>query len=236
MATSFVAKTEATPPPGTLPVRPVVCVLLSKRSRDQQSAAALTGPVRLLLDGETLVVDIFRGFRQIGTKDNPARHDRSKLRGRSDVRHEECDRNGRLILPAKSRDNTCTVDEPATVNRAIDIIRFGWRQGSLPNDLPRRSTTNDCPPRRHHGRTLDPIHRALSLTCRQLAAGAASPIAAVVDRQSAKAAEKRALDRYARLRRRQPDQGQEPAYPGRHADLRRCAIIREPTFSAPREA
>ena len=68
--------------------------------------------------------------------------------------------------------------------------------------------------------TLDRIHHALYLKCREKAAREASPTACIIDSQSVKSAEKGGLASTATLLRcRQADQGQEAACSGRYARL-----------------
>ena len=65
----------------------------------------------------------------------------------------------------------------------------------LPKDLPPRSTVNDYLRRRDDDRTLDRIHHALYVRCRELVGREISPTAAIIDSQSVKSAEKgRSID------------------------------------------
>ncbi len=63
-------------------------------------------------------------------------------------------------------------------------------EGALPKDLPPRSTVNDYFPRWQHDRTLNRLHHALYIQCREQAGRETSPTAAVIDSQSVKSAEK----------------------------------------------
>jgi transposase len=60
----------------------------------------------------------------------------------------------------------------------------------LPTDLPPRSTVNSYFLRWQHDRTLDRLHHALYVQCRDNAGRDASPTAAIIDSQSVKSAEK----------------------------------------------
>src|SRR3712207_8632002 len=60
----------------------------------------------------------------------------------------------------------------------------GCRWAALPKDLPPRSTVNDYLRRWDADRTLDRIHHALYVLCRERAGREASPTAAVIDSQS----------------------------------------------------
>jgi transposase len=61
---------------------------------------------------------------------------------------------------------------------------------ALPKDLPPRSTVNDYFRRWDDDGTLDRIHHALYVKCREQAGREASPTAAIIDSQSVKSAEK----------------------------------------------
>jgi transposase len=95
-----------------------------------------------------------------------------------------------LIPPAKRGGNKRTVDEREIVNGLMFILGTGCQWASLPKDLPPRSTVNDYFCRWNHDRTLDRIHHALYVQCRDLAGREASPTAAIIDSQSVKSAEK----------------------------------------------
>ena len=73
------------------------------------------------------------------------------------------------------------------------ILSTGCQWASLPKDLPPRSTVNDYFCRWNHDRTLDRIHHALYVQCRELAGREASPAAGIIDSQSVKSAETTAL-------------------------------------------
>src|SRR5580692_9026289 len=61
---------------------------------------------------------------------------------------------------------------------------------ALTKDLPPRSTIHDYLDRWSYDGTLDNIHHALYIKCREQAGRQASPTAAVIDSQSVKSAEK----------------------------------------------
>ncbi len=74
------------------------------------------------------------------------------------------------------------------------ILSTGFVSGHLcPKDLPPCSTVNDYFCRWNHDRTLDRIHRALYVQCRELAGREASPTAGIIDSQSVKSAKKGVL-------------------------------------------
>ena len=70
------------------------------------------------------------------------------------------------------------------------ILSTGCQWAALPKDLPPRSTVNDYLRRWDDDRTLDRLHHALYVQCRERAERAASPTAAIIDSQSVKGAEK----------------------------------------------
>ena len=108
------------------------------------------------------------------TNENRGRYDRSKLRYPSDLTDEEWALIGPLIPPAKRGGNKRTVNERDVVDGVMYIL----------------STVNDYLRRWDDDRTLDRIHHALYVKCRELAGREASPTAAIIDSQSVKSAEK----------------------------------------------
>jgi transposase len=124
------------------------------------------------------------------TNENRGRYDRSRLRYPSDVTDEEWAIVGRLIPPAKKGGNKRSVDEREIVNGLMYILSTGCQWAALPKDLPARSTVNAYFLRWDDDGTLDRIHQALYLQCRELAGREASPTAAIIDSQSVKSAEK----------------------------------------------
>src|SRR6202012_4422637 len=83
-----------------------------------------------------------------------------------------------------------TVNERDVVDGVMYILSTGCQWAALPKDLPPRSTVNDYLRRWDDDRTLDRIHHALYVKCRELAGREASPTAAIIDSQSVKSAEK----------------------------------------------
>jgi transposase len=124
------------------------------------------------------------------TQENRARYDRSGLRYPSDLTDEEWAIIGPLIPPAKRGGNKRKVDVRAVVNGVMYILSTGCQWRALPKDLPPRSTVNDYLHRWDYDRTLDRIHHALYVLCREKAGREASPTAAIIDSQSVKGAEK----------------------------------------------
>ena len=97
---------------------------------------------------------------------------------------------GPLIPPAKRGGNKRTVDVREVVNGVMYILSTGCQWAALPKDLPPRSTVNDYLRRWDEDGTLDRIHHALYVQCREQAGREASPTAAIIDSQSVKSAEK----------------------------------------------
>src|SRR5919202_4518749 len=124
------------------------------------------------------------------TPGNRPRYDRSKLRYPSDLTDEEWAIIAPLIPRAKRGGNKRTIEERAVVDGVMYILSTGCQWAALPKDLPPRSTVNDYLRRWDEDRTLDRIHHALYMRCREQAGRAASPTAATVDSQSVKGAEK----------------------------------------------
>ena len=124
------------------------------------------------------------------TIENRRRYDRSRLRYPSDLTDEEWALIGPLIPPAKRGGNKRTIDVREVLNGLIFVLSTGCQWASLPKDLPPRSTVNDYFCRWNHDRTLDRIHHALYVQCRELAGREDSPTAAIIDSQSVKSAEK----------------------------------------------
>lgn len=70
------------------------------------------------------------------------------------------------------------------------VLSTGCQWRAMPKDLPPRSTVNFYFCRWQHDGTLDRLHHALYVRCREQADREASPTAAIIDSQSVKSAEK----------------------------------------------
>ena len=70
------------------------------------------------------------------------------------------------------------------------ILSTGCQWRAIPKDLPARSTLFDYLDLWSYDGTLDRIHQALYVQCRELVEREASPTAAIIDSQSVKSAEK----------------------------------------------
>jgi len=76
------------------------------------------------------------------------------------------------------------------VNGLMYILSTGCQWRAIPKDLPPRSTLYDYFAQWDWDGTLERIHHALYVRCREHAERAASPTAAIIDSQSVKSAEK----------------------------------------------
>jgi transposase len=124
------------------------------------------------------------------TNENRHHYDRSKLRYPSDLTDAEWLVIEPLIPPAKRGGNKRTVVMREVVNGLMYILSTGCQWRALPKDLPPRSTVNRYFGRWNYDGTVDRIHHALYVTCRERAGREASPTVAIIDSQSVKAAEK----------------------------------------------
>ncbi len=124
------------------------------------------------------------------TNENRARYDRSRLRYPSDLTDEEWAHIEPLIPPAKRGGNKRSVILREVVNGLMYILGTGCQWRAIPKDLPPRSTVHDYFDLWSWDGTLDRIHHALYVKCRELASREASPTAVVIDSQSVKSAEK----------------------------------------------
>ena len=116
------------------------------------------------------------------TTENRCRYDRSHLRYESDLTDEEWAQIEPQIPPAKRGGNKRTVNIREVVNGLMYILSTGCQWGALPRDLPPKSTVHDYFDRWRYDRTLERIHHALHVKCREQMGREASPTAAVVDR------------------------------------------------------
>ena len=124
------------------------------------------------------------------TNENRGRYDRSKLRYPSDLTDDEWLLAAPLIPPAKRGGNKRTVAVREIVNGLMYILSTGCQWAAIPKDLPARSTLHDYLDRWEYDGTLERIHHALYVQCRDRVGRNASPTAAIIDSQSVKSAEK----------------------------------------------
>jgi transposase len=124
------------------------------------------------------------------TNENRARYDRSKLRYPSDLTDEEWALVAPLIPPPKPGGNKRTRDMREVVNGLMYVLSTGCQWRAIPKDLPPRSTVYGYFDRWDHDGTVQRLHHALFVQCREQAGREASPTAAIIDSQSVKGAEK----------------------------------------------
>ena len=124
------------------------------------------------------------------TVENRARYDRSKLRYPSDLSDAEWALVEPLIPPGKRGGGKRTVILREVVNGLMYILSTGCQWRAVPKDLPPRSTLFDYFDLWKWDGTLDRIHHALYVKCREAMGRDASPTAAIIDSQSVKGAEK----------------------------------------------
>jgi len=127
------------------------------------------------------------------TAENRPRYNRDNLRYPSDLTDAEWALIEPLIAPGKRGGGKRRVNIRAVVNGVMYILSTGCQWRYLPKDLPPRSTVHDYLGLWHWDGTLDRIHQALYIKCREKAAREASPTACIIDSQSVKSAEKGGL-------------------------------------------
>src|SRR6266576_83535 len=124
------------------------------------------------------------------TVQNRRRCDRSQLRYASDLTDDEWAHVAALIPPARAGGNKRSVDVREVMNGIMYVLSTGCQWRAIPKDLPPRSTLFDYLDLWSYDGTLDRIHHALYVACREHGEREASPTAAIVDSQSVKSAEK----------------------------------------------
>jgi transposase len=124
------------------------------------------------------------------TVENRSHYDRGKLRYPNDVTDDEWALAKSEIPRAKRGGKKRTVDIREVLNGLMYVLSTGCQWRAMPKDLPARSTVNHYFCRWQHDGTLDRLHYALYVLCRERANRDASPTAAVIDSQSVKSAEK----------------------------------------------
>jgi len=124
------------------------------------------------------------------TSKNRARYNRDHLRYPSDVTDAEWGQIAPLIPAARRGGRKREVDVRNLVNGLMYVLSTGCPWRYLPKDLPPRSTVYRYFCDWSHNGTLDRIHHALYVKCREKLDLEASPTACIVDSQSVKSAEK----------------------------------------------
>ena len=124
------------------------------------------------------------------TTENRPRYNRDTLRYPSDLTDEEWAMVKPLIPPAKHGGRRRTVVVREVVNGVMYVLSTGCQWRYMPKDLPPKSTVHDYLTRWNYDGTIERIHHALYVLCREAAGRQASPTACVIDSQSVKSAEK----------------------------------------------
>ena len=124
------------------------------------------------------------------TTENRPRYDRDKLRYPSDLTDEEWSLVEPLIPPAKHGGRHREVNVREVVNAIMYLLSTGCQWRYIPKDLPPRSTVHDYFVRWDDDGTLEKIHHALYVKCREMMGREGSPTACVIDSQSVKSTEK----------------------------------------------
>ena len=153
------------------------------------------------------------------TTENRPRYNRDKLRYPSDLTDEEWALIEPLIPPAKHGGRRRWVVVREVMNGVMYVLSTGCQWRYLPKDLPPKSTVHDYLTRWNYDGTIERVHHALYVQCREAAGRQASPTACVIDSQSVKSAERGDSDRSVRLRCGQEGRRQEAAYSGRYVRI-----------------
>jgi transposase len=124
------------------------------------------------------------------TLENRRRYNRDHLRYPSDLTDEEWSLIEPLIPPGKPGGGKRRVDMREVVNGLMYVLSTGCQWRAIPKDLPPKSTVYDYFDLWNWDGTLDRIHQALDVACRERAERQASPSAAIIDSQSVKSTEK----------------------------------------------
>ncbi len=124
------------------------------------------------------------------TVEKRGRYKRDHLRYPSDVTEEEGAEIVPLIPPARRGGRKRSVNIREVFNGLLYVLSTGCQWRAIPKDFPPRSTIFDYFGRWQADRTLDRIHTALYVRCREQAERTVTPTACIVDSQSVKSAEK----------------------------------------------
>jgi transposase len=117
------------------------------------------------------------------TDKNRAKYDRDHLRYPSDLTDDEWANIEPLIPPAKRGGGKRRTDMRAVMNGVMYILSTGCQWRYIPKDFPPRSTLHDYFTWWICDGTLDRIHHALYVECREKAEREASPTACIIDSQ-----------------------------------------------------
>lgn len=119
--------------------------------------------------------------------------DRRGLRYPSDLTDAEWALVAPMIRPAKHGGRPREVDVREVLNAVFYVLSTGCQWQALPKDLPPKSMVWDYFSRWEWEGTIERIHHVLYVAVREQAGREASPTTAIIDSQTAKAAQKGAL-------------------------------------------
>jgi transposase len=124
------------------------------------------------------------------TPENRPRYNRDKLRYPSDLTDDEWLHIEPFIPPAKSGGGKRRVNMREVVNGIMYVLSTGCQWRYVPKDFPSKTTLHRYFDLWNYDGTLERIHYALYVKCREKLGREASPTAGVIDSQSVKSAEK----------------------------------------------
>lgn len=118
------------------------------------------------------------------TVENRTQYDRGKLRYPTDLTDAEWELAKAEIPRARRGGNKRTVDVREVMNGLMYVLGTGCQWRAIPKDLSPRSTVNHYFCRWQHDGTLDRLHHALYVLCREQVDRETSPTTAIIDSQS----------------------------------------------------
>ena len=124
------------------------------------------------------------------TQEHRQSHDRKGLRYPSDLTDAEWALVGPLIPPARRGGRPRDVDIREVLNAVFYLLSTGCQWDALPRDLPPKSTVYEYFSLWRSDRTLLRLHQALYAQVREASGRKVQPTVAILDSQSAKAAQK----------------------------------------------
>ena len=124
------------------------------------------------------------------TQEHRQSHDRKGLRYPSDLTDAEWALVGPLIPPARRGGRPRDVDIREVLNAVFYLLSTGCQWDALPKDLPAKSTVYEYFSLWRSDRTLLRLHQALYAQVREASGRKVQPTVAILDSQSAKAAQK----------------------------------------------
>jgi transposase len=124
------------------------------------------------------------------TQEHRQSHDRKGLRYPSDLTDAEWALVGPLIPPARRGGRPRDVDIREVLNAVFYLLSTGCQWDALPKDLPPKSTVYEYFSLWRSDRTLLRLHQTLYAQVREASGRKVQPTVAILDSQSAKAAQK----------------------------------------------